>query len=113
MTIEIKPELLQKIITHLIHSDGMEVTYTTNDYLIKQKIDNVSLIETLEKQLFQYYFQKIQIQKKKNPSIQEIYDVYSPLYINADKYYKELLKENTPGIITETHPVKQTKLTDY
>ena len=111
--IELTPDLTKKIINQLILSDGMEIT---NKQLIKEKIyyiDNVSLIETLEKQLFQHYFQQIQSTTKQKPSIEDIYKKFSPIYINSDKYYQELLKENTPGIIKDEPINKQTRLTDY
>jgi len=87
--INIDCSMIKEIIQKLIHSDGMEVTDT---YLIKQKIyyiDNVKLIELLEKQLFEHYYRQL-MEEHGYVDISKLYKMYSPQYINSDRLYNEL-----------------------
>lgn len=84
--------IVQKIINQLINSDGMEVS---NRYLIQQNIyyiDNVELIETLEKIILDHFYQYIQ-KKNGNVTSAELLQYYNPSYINYDKYYNELKRK--------------------
>jgi len=87
--------LLKKIINQLINSDGMEVK---NSYLIQKHIyyiDNVELVEQLEKLLIRHYYNLI-FNKNGNVNPEELFSHYSPQYINYDKYFNELEKEHNP-----------------
>lgn len=91
--ISIDDNLFKNVLTQLIHSDGMEVT---NDYLIKQNIyyiDNVGLIEELERILMKYYYDELK--SKGSVDKEELFDRFTPQYINYDKYFVELNNNQT------------------
>lgn len=90
--IELDFIMLEKILKQLINSDGMEVT---NDYLIRQKIyyiDNVAIIEELEKIMMEHKFQTL-FDEKGYVNLEELLDEFAPQYINYDKLYVELQKK--------------------
>lgn len=85
--------IVHKILKQLINSDGMEVT---NPYLIQQKIhyiDNVSLIELLESTLMEQLYEQIW-DEKGNVNPDELFDKYTPQYINYDKLFQQLEKKH-------------------
>jgi len=92
-TIELDFTIVAKILKQLINSDGMEVT---NKYLIEQKIyyiDNVSLIEELETIIMTQLYEQI-LERKGNVNPGELFDKYTPQYINYDKLFNTLQKKN-------------------
>lgn len=91
--VELDFTLLCDVIRQLINSDGMKVT---EDYLLQQRIyyiDNVSLIEKLEKIVMKHYYVKI-LGETGGVTLDMVLRRYSPQYINYDKYYQELESEN-------------------
>lgn len=93
MGVELPVALLKRVLTQLIRSDAMKVE---NEYLIKKHIyyiDNVELIEILEKLLVTYYYEKI-YGEEGCVGYDELFDRFTPQYINYDKLYKELEKQN-------------------
>lgn len=99
-TIGLDTDLVKKIIQQLIRSDSLEIT---NDYLIKQGIyyvNNTALIEELERLLMKHYYN---ILKNKNSSVDlnELLDYYTPQFINYDKYFFELKKEDVSSVFVD------------
>ena len=87
--VELDYDFVQKILTQLINSDGMEVT---NTYLIKQKIyyiDNVALVEELEKIIMEHNYNHI-LKRKGQVTSNELLNIFTPKYINYDKFFSEL-----------------------
>lgn len=98
--IEISTDLYKKILTQLINSDGMEVK---NQYLIEQKIyyiDNTELVENLEKHLMEHYYKRI-FDSKGHVNTDELYENYTPLFINYDKFYNELERKYNPNTMMD------------
>lgn len=105
--IELDFIMLQKILKQLINSDGMEVT---NDYLIKQKIyyiDNMALIEELEKIILEYFYEMM-LEEKGYVNSNELLEQFSPIYINYDKSFTELEKKHSADVSMEQELTKKT-----
>ena len=91
-TIKLDFTLLMKIIKQLIYSDGIEIT---NEYLIQQGvhyIDNVGIIEELEKQVIMQIYSDLYA--KGNVNREKVLNIYSPTYINYDKLLDVLEREH-------------------
>lgn len=84
--------LLRKILVQLVRSDGMKVT---DDFLLKNHvyyIDNVELIEVVEKLIVRHYFDVL-FNEHGVVGYDELFDCFTPTYINYDKFFNELLEE--------------------
>ena len=110
----ISKETLENVLRQLIRSDGMEVT---NDYLIKQKvyyIDNTSLVEMLEKKYMEYNYKQL-LDTKGQVNISELLDLYTPQFINYDRFYNEMERKYMSNIESteENKPLKDYTLNKY
>lgn len=111
--ITISKKTLETILQQLIRSDGMEVK---NDYLIKQKIyyiDNTALIEDLEKMYMEHNYKSL-YDSKGNVNMSELLDIYTPQFINYDRFYNEMEKKYNKNFESiEEKPKKDFTLNKY
>ncbi|RAP43568.1 MAG: hypothetical protein BZ136_09530 [Methanosphaera sp. rholeuAM74] len=90
MFVELNLETLRFVINQLIKSDGTETTHEYQKNKGEYYIDNVAVIEKLEKQVLEQI-------RREHPDIElkDALKIYNPQYINPYKLFDQKKEEKT------------------